>query len=109
MADTYLKLSDSPEAALEFGRHWASAWNRGDVAAVLAHFAQDCLFESPLAEKHAGQSRVIGKAALLKYWQTALAAIGTVQFDVDFVATAPAHRAIIIVYRARLGQRHVHA
>lgn len=52
---------------------------------------------------------MIGKAALLQYWQTALAAIGTVQFDVDFVATAPLQRAITIVYRARLGQRHVHA
>ena len=102
-------LFTSPDAALAFGRHWADCWSRGDVEAVLDHFAEDCIFESPLAEKHAGQTRLVGKAALRAYWYKALAAIGALQFEVDFVATAPTRRAVTIVYRARLGERHLHA
>jgi hypothetical protein len=97
------------EAALAFGRAWAEAWNRGDVEAVLAHYADDCVFESPLAEKHAGTTRLVGKAALRSYWLAALAAIGRVQFEIDFVGVSKAARAITIVYRAELGQRRVHA
>lgn len=103
------RLFTSPDAALDFGRHWAACWSRGDVEAVLSHFAEDCVFESPLAEKHAGQTRLIGKTALRAYWHKAVAAIGALRFEVDFVATAPTRQALTIVYRAHLGERHVHA
>jgi hypothetical protein len=96
-------------AARAFGLAWAESWNRGDVEAVLAHFAEDCVFESPFAEKYAGGTRIVGKDALRAYWKAALAGLGAVHFDVDFVATSPASRGIVIVYRARLGARQLHA
>lgn len=99
----------APAAATAFGLSWAESWNRGDLEAVLAHFAEDCCFESPFAEKYAGSTRVLGKAALRAYWQKALRGIGGVHFAVDFVATCAEARAITIVYRARLGERQLHA
>ena len=104
-----LDPTSSPRSATDFGREWAAAWNRGDVEAVLAHFADDCVFESALAEKHAGTSRVVGKEALRAYWTQALAALGSVRFSVELVALAEADKALAIVYRAELGERHVHA
>lgn len=104
-----LSLPLTTESAHEFGAHWAAAWNRRDIEAVLAHFADDCTFESPLAEKYAGTTRLRGKESLRTYWQSALAGIGELEFTLDFVAIAPERRALTIVYQARLGSRHVHA
>jgi ketosteroid isomerase-like protein len=99
----------SETAAQAFGQAWAGHWNRGDFEAVLAHFADDCVFESPLAEKHAGTTRLVGKEAVRSYWRAAIAAIGTVHFTVHFVAVATDARAITIVYQAELGPRRLHA
>jgi ketosteroid isomerase-like protein len=101
------KLEES--SARAFGLTWADAWNRRDVEEVLSHFADDCVFESPLAEKHAGTTRLVGKTAVRKYWTTALSAIGALRFEVDFVAVNVEARAIAIVYRATLGDRRLHA
>jgi hypothetical protein len=109
MVDQNLSAPLSEAAAEEFGRAWAGHWNSGDIEAVLAHFAEDCVFESPLAEKHAGTTRLRGKPALRAYWREALSAIGTVHFTVQFVAVSTAQRAIAIVYCARLGERYLHA
>ena len=97
----------SSEAATAYGRDWAASWNRGDIEAVLEHFAEDCSFESPLAEKHAGSTKVVGKAALRAYWQKALAAIGAVYFEIDFVAVQRAVRARWRVANAFLDVAHL--
>ncbi|HJU18528.1 MAG TPA: nuclear transport factor 2 family protein [Stellaceae bacterium] len=59
---------------IAFSREWASAWNRRDVEAVLEHFDDDALFTSPVARKigFAEDGVVRGKAALRRYWQSAL-------------------------------------
>ena len=101
--------TSSEEAAHAFGVAWAEEWNRGDVEAVLDHYAEDCVFESPLAEKHAGTTRLVGKSALRAYWNAALASIGAVRFEVVFVGLCRQARAITIVTRADLGTRRVHA
>lgn len=108
MVDIYEAPLDEA-AARAFGLAWAESWTRGDVEAVLAHYADDCVFESPLAEKYAGTTRLEGKPALRAYWMAAVAAIGRMRFEVDFVAVCRASRAITIVYRAELGARHEHA
>lgn len=107
MVDTIAPLDEA--SAVAFGRNWADRWSRGDFEAVLAHFSDDCVFESALAEKYVGSTRVEGKAALRAYWTAALADIGRLQFDVDFVAHSTSARAITIVYRATLGNGTLHA
>src|SRR5205085_11775812 len=47
-----------------FARAWVDAWNRRDVEAVLAHFADDAVFISPKAERVVGNPRAARKAAL---------------------------------------------
>lgn len=98
-----MKVPLSEEAAQAFAQRFVACCNRGDIEAVLGHFAEDCTFDSPLAEKYVGTTRLAGKAALRAYWQKASAEIKDVHFDVDLVAVAPSQRAVLIVYRMRLG------
>jgi hypothetical protein len=97
------------EPARAFGLAWAEHWNSGDIEAVLAHYAEDCVFESPFAETYAGTTRVVGKPALRAYWTAALARLGKVHFDVEFVGVCRESRSITILYRAELGARRLHA
>src|SRR5687767_383183 len=57
-----------------FARRWIAAWNARDLEAVLAMFADDAVFTSPLARRLQPDSGGIvhGKQALREYWQTAL-------------------------------------
>lgn len=77
---------------------WAEDWNRRDLAAVLAHFADDVVFCSPKAVPVTGGATVVGKAALLAYWQTALRRIGSLRFDVERVLWDEATRELAILY-----------
>jgi ketosteroid isomerase-like protein len=69
--------------AHEFVRHWLEAWNSHDVDAVLAHFADEVTFTSPVAARIvAGSDGVIrGKTALRTYWSNALRLIPDVHFE----------------------------
>jgi len=76
-----------PGAAIAFARAWEAAWNAHDVEAVLAHFAEDVVFTSPLAEQVIpGCGGVVaGKAALRHYWTTAMARSPALRFTVTSV------------------------
>jgi hypothetical protein len=67
-----------------FAEEWVAAWNRHDVEAVLAHFHDDVVFTSPVAERVVPESRgvVRGKAALREYWCAALETVPDLHFDV---------------------------
>ena len=69
--------------AHEFVRDWVDAWNRHDVDAVLAHFAEDVTFTSPVAARIvAGSDGVIrGKAALREYWNEGIRRIPDLHFE----------------------------
>jgi len=71
----------------EFGRLWADAWNRRDVDAVLAHFADDVVFTSPVAQQvgFSSDGVVRGKPALRSYWLAALAKNPDLHFQVTAV------------------------
>jgi hypothetical protein len=58
------------EEAVAFAEQWAKDWNAHDVEAVLAHFADDAVFTSPLAERLFPESGgvISGKDALRRYW-----------------------------------------
>ncbi len=65
-----------------FAAAWAAAWNRRDLDAVLAHFADDVIFSSPKAVEAVGQPTVRGKAELRAYWHRALGRITDLRFSV---------------------------
>ena len=62
----------------ETARRWAEQWvddgNRHDVEAVLAHFADDVEFSSPLVVEVMGHADgvVRGKDELRRYWALSL-------------------------------------
>jgi len=59
----------------QFAERWIEAWNARDAEAVLAHYAEDATFTSPLAARVVPESRGVirGKHALREYWNLALA------------------------------------
>lgn len=63
-----------------FAANWIANWNARDLDAILAHFADDARFISPLAADVTGSSIVEGKAKLRAYWSKALAASSDLHF-----------------------------
>ncbi|HLZ71471.1 MAG TPA: nuclear transport factor 2 family protein [Dehalococcoidia bacterium] len=90
------------ERAQAFARRWAEEWNRKDVEAVLAHFAEEVEFTSPKAAATVGAATVRGKDALRAYWNAAIARIETIQFTIDHAVWDPASAALLIVYTAAI-------
>jgi steroid delta-isomerase len=63
------------DSMMLFAETWIAAWNRRDVDAVLAHFADDAEFVSPAAHKFVGHSVLRNRKEIGDYWRTALARI----------------------------------
>lgn len=93
------------EQAQAFATAWAAAWNRQDVEAVLAHFDDAVVFTSPRAVEVTGAATVRGKAALRAYWTRALAAVASLQFNVDRVAWDAETRELAIIYTSLVDGR----
>ena len=85
-----------------FARRWIEAWNRRDIEAVLAHFAEDARFTSPRAAERTGHATVSGRAALAAYWHGARA-LPSLHFTLDRVLWDEARREGVILYVADLG------
>jgi ketosteroid isomerase-like protein len=70
-----------PEPA-QFADQWIRAWNARDPEAVLAHYADDATFTSPVAARVVPESRGVirGKEALRDYWGRALQGNGDLHF-----------------------------
>ncbi len=90
------------ERAQTFARRWAEEWNRRDVEAVLAHFADEVEFTSPRAAATVGTATVHGKDALRAYWNAAMARIETIHFTIDHAVWDPASAALLIVYTSSI-------
>lgn len=90
----------SEASAQAFARDWVAAWNRRDAEAVLAHYAEDCVFVSPKAERITGRAQVEGKAALRDYWQRALAQSKKLEFSCELAAYSPRSETLTVLYDA---------
>jgi SnoaL-like domain len=95
----------SPEFPHAFATEWIANWNARDVAAVVSHFRDDCLFESPIAEKITGKARLQGKAAVQKYWERALSGISSLHFTLDDCVWDPGRRTLVVVYTSLVDGR----
>jgi ketosteroid isomerase-like protein len=62
------------EKAWEFAVSWVEAWNSGDLERIIAHYAEDVVFSSPLVRTMGeGNSNTIrGRKALRAYFSAAL-------------------------------------
>jgi RimJ/RimL family protein N-acetyltransferase/ketosteroid isomerase-like protein len=87
----------------EFAAAWVAAWNAHDVEAVLAHFAEDAVFTSPVASRVVpGSDGVLrGKAAIRDYWTTALRGLPDLRFEV--LGTYAGVDTLVVNYRNQRG------
>lgn len=69
----------------EFAAAWIAAWNAHDLDAVLAHYAPEIEFLSPVARRLTGDGRVVGINALRAYWAKGLAVHTALAFELDAV------------------------
>jgi len=76
---------------------WIDAWNRRDIEAVLAHFADGVTFTSPVAAAITGSATVRGKDAIRAYWQAALARSTRLVFTLDHALWDTEGRELAIV------------
>lgn len=90
--------------AEQFARDWVAAWNTRDLAAVLAHYAEDVVFHSPRIAEVMGtaKGRTEGKAELEGYWRQALQLTPGLRFELKSVLVGS--DALTILYRNHRGQ-----
>ena len=94
------------DSMMLFAETWIAAWNRRDVDAVLAHFADDAEFVSPAAHKFVGRSVLRNRKEIGDYWRTALGRISTLEFKLDHASWDERRRELTVVYEANLnGER----
>lgn len=89
--------------AAAFTDQWVRAWNAHDIEAVLAHFADDVVFSSPLAGRVLPETGGIvrGRAELRKYWETALPLSPDLRFEI--VGSYVGVDALVVNYRNQRG------
>ncbi len=71
--------------ASKFSAEWLDAWNAHDLEAILAHFADEVVFSSPLALQIVeGSDGVLrGKEALRAYWREGLRRNAELHFEIE--------------------------
>jgi hypothetical protein len=99
-------MNMSYESMMAFAESWIAAWNRRDLDAVLAHYADAAQFVSPVAGNLAGRPILRDKKEVEDYWRTALARISSLEFRLDHAAWDERRRELNVVYEANLdGER----
>lgn len=90
-----------------FAEEWAAAWNAGDLERVIAHYAPDVTFRSPVAAAFAGDGLIVGRDALHAYWSKALARHPGLRFTV--LGVFRGHEGMAIRYVGPAGREVVEA
>ncbi len=94
------------ESMMSFDESWIAAWNRRDIEAVLAHFADEAQFMSPVARQFVGRPALQNRNEIEGYWRAALGRISTLHFRLDHAAWDGRRRELNVVYEAILnGER----
>jgi SnoaL-like protein len=97
------------ESMMQFAEAWIANWNRRDVDAVLAHFADDAQFVSPVARSFVGRALLQNKKELADYWRAGLGRITTLEFKLDHASWDERRRELIVVYEANLNHERKRA
>lgn len=91
------------DTAQRFAQAWLEAWNAHDIEGVLAHFADDAVFASPVAQRLIpGSDGVLrGKEKIRGYWTVALARVPDLCFEL--IGVYAGVDAVVIHYRNQVG------
>jgi hypothetical protein len=89
--------------AHEFATSWLRAWNAHDLDALLAHFAEDASFTSPVAAQLLPETGGVlrGKDEIRRYWAVGLERIPDLHFEIENVYAGLS--TIVINYRNHTG------
>ncbi|WGM37742.1 nuclear transport factor 2 family protein [Caulobacter sp. NIBR1757] len=89
----------------KFAENWIAGWNAQDLDAILAHYADDVVFHSPMIARVTGEDRssVTGLAALGAYWRQALALAPDLRFELRTVLLG--RGALTILYTNQTGRQ----
>lgn len=92
------------EQAEVFVEQWVQGWNAHDLDRIMAHYAPDVVFTSPLAARIVpGCDGVIrGRSALRAYWTEGLRLIPDLHFEV--LSFSLGVDVIVINYRNQVGR-----
>jgi ketosteroid isomerase-like protein len=90
------------DSMMAFAERWIASWNRRDVEAVLAHFADDAEFISPIASTIVGRPVLRNKEELRAYWQTGMTRLSTIEFTLDHASWDERRRELNVVYDCNL-------
>lgn len=88
-----------------FAQAWIAGWNARDLGAILAHYADDIVFHSPMISRVTGEDRssVTGLAALGAYWKQALELAPDLRFELQTVFLG--RDALTILYTNQTGRQ----
>jgi ketosteroid isomerase-like protein len=86
------------EKAREFAVSWVEAWNSGDLARIIAHYAEDVVFSSPLVRTIAGgnSNTIRGREALRAYFSAASRKFPLLRFRLRAVYVGD--EAVVLLY-----------
>jgi ketosteroid isomerase-like protein len=96
-------LTDADKIAA--ARHWVDAWNRHDLDAIMAHYADDVQFvaSTVVVRWDRADGTLRGKDELREQFSRGLALVPELHFDLEDVLLAPNGYAVI--YRRENGNR----
>lgn len=97
-------MSVTMAEAEAIARDWIAAWNRRDLEAVLAHYAEDVEVISPLVVERLGRKdgKLNGKAELRDYFATGMKN-DALHFDYEDVRIGVG--AMVVLYTRENGRR----
>lgn len=92
-----------PNDIAAFVKAWEEAWNAHDLERLLAHFAADVVFASPVASRLVPESGGVirGRDALRSYWARGVELIPELRFEVR--AYSVGIDAVVITYANQAG------
>lgn len=92
------------DQARSLAQQWCDAWNRGDLEAILAHYADDVALNSPLVAQRWGVADgwLRGKDALRRNFAMGLA--GTPGMRFDLVEVLLGQNAYCVLYKRETGK-----
>ena len=85
-----------------FAKDWIAAWKRRDVEALVAHYAPNIEFRSPVAARLLGEpsGMVRGKENLRAYFTRALAAFPG-ELDIELRGVYQGVNSLVVLFEAR--------
>jgi len=88
-----------------YAQNWIRDWCARDIEQILSHFAEDARFVSPVAAKRTGNALVVGRKALIEYWQV-VHSFASFQFTLERVIWDDLLQELAIVYTRDIDGRH---